>query len=107
MTMLKTTRHIFLRSCTAQLLVASITVYALESSAASVGDAGAEASQAECYPAPDSRQPQYIVGYGSLLEENSRKRTDPDVSTGFPIRVSVTPGAGWREVKKSAPALLI
>jgi hypothetical protein len=41
----------------------------------------------ECHPAPDFARDQYIIGYGSLMNEASKKRTAPNAGPGLPIRV--------------------
>ena len=40
-----------------------------------------------CHPLPEAGKPQYIVGYGSLMEETSRLRTAPNAGAALPIRV--------------------
>ncbi len=42
----------------------------------------------ECHPVPDSSRPQYIVGYGSLMQDESRKRTSPKAGTAHPVEVT-------------------
>jgi len=56
--------------------------------AARIGD-GAHTGiiQDVCHPAPEPGQNQYIVGYGSLLEQASRQRTVPDAGAALPVRV--------------------
>ena len=39
----------------------------------------------ECNIAPDSSRSQYIIGYGSLMQEESRKRTSPQAGPAHPI----------------------
>lgn len=41
----------------------------------------------ECNPGPDPTLPQYIVGYGSLMAEQSKRRTAPNAGTSLPVRV--------------------
>ncbi len=48
-------------------------------------------SDVECNAAPDASRPQYIVGYGSLMEDESRKRTSPNAGIAHPVEV-----AGYR-----------
>jgi hypothetical protein len=43
---------------------------------------------ADCNAQPDSKQPQYIIGYGSLMQDESRKRTSPQAEAAHPIEVS-------------------
>ena len=38
-----------------------------------------------CNVAPDSSRPQYIIGYGSLMQEESRKRTSPQAGPAHPV----------------------
>ena len=33
-------------------------------------------------------QPQFVIGYGSLMQDESRKRTTPEAGAAYPIRVS-------------------
>lgn len=40
-----------------------------------------------CHPAPEAGASQYIVGYGSLMEQASRRRTVPDAGEAVPVRV--------------------
>jgi len=47
----------------------------------------AGAAPAECHPIFDITRRQYIVGYGSLMEESSRKRTSPSASEALPATV--------------------
>ncbi len=41
----------------------------------------------ECRPAPDLQQPQYIIGYGSLMETASKERTTPKAGESLPVLV--------------------
>ena len=43
--------------------------------------------EADCHPAVDPGQLQYIVGYGSLMQDESRKRTSPEAGPAHPIMV--------------------
>lgn len=43
--------------------------------------------EASCHPQPDFSRDQYIVGYGSLMNEASKRRTAPNAGLGFPVRV--------------------
>jgi len=53
------------------------------------GAGGAQpAAAADCHPLPDAGQPQYIIGYGSLMQDESRKRTSPQAGSAHPIEVS-------------------
>ena len=41
-----------------------------------------------CNAAPDPAQVQYIIGYGSLMQEESRKRTTPNANIAYPVKVN-------------------
>ncbi|MGY6277903.1 gamma-glutamylcyclotransferase family protein [Methylomonas sp. MgM2] len=41
-----------------------------------------------CNVAPDPKQAQYIIGYGSLMQDESRQRSVPDSDAAYPITVS-------------------
>lgn len=41
----------------------------------------------DCHPEINPNLPQYIVGYGSLMDEASKKRTDPSAEESFPILI--------------------
>jgi hypothetical protein len=43
---------------------------------------------ADCNIQPDLTLPQYIIGYGSLMQDESRKRTAPQAGAAHPIEVS-------------------
>jgi len=45
-------------------------------------------SAADCRPAPDASRPQYIIGYGSLMQDESRQRTSPQAGPAHPVQVS-------------------
>jgi hypothetical protein len=38
-----------------------------------------------CHPKINPQLPQYIIGYGSLIDEPSKKRTDPSAQESFPV----------------------
>lgn len=42
----------------------------------------------DCNLQPDASLPQYIIGYGSLMQDESRKRTSPQAGAAHPIEVS-------------------
>ncbi|MFZ2168145.1 MAG: gamma-glutamylcyclotransferase family protein [Methylococcaceae bacterium] len=42
----------------------------------------------DCNVAPDSKKPQHIIGYGSLMQDESRKRSAPNADTAYPVRVN-------------------
>ena len=41
-----------------------------------------------CYPRPDLKKPQYIIGYGSLMNEQDKLRSAENTSYNLPIYVS-------------------
>ncbi|WP_454780953.1 gamma-glutamylcyclotransferase family protein [Legionella sp. WA2022007384] len=41
----------------------------------------------DCHPKINPNLPQYIVGYGSLIDETSKKRTDPYAEESFPVLI--------------------
>jgi hypothetical protein len=43
---------------------------------------------ADCHPAPDPSRPQFVVGYGSLMEDGSRARTAPRAGAAHPVEVT-------------------
>lgn len=42
----------------------------------------------DCNAAVDAAQPQFIIGYGSLMQEASRQRSMPAVKAAYPVEVS-------------------
>jgi hypothetical protein len=40
-----------------------------------------------CNLPPDSNRPQYIIGYGSLMQDESRKRTSPQAGPPHPVDI--------------------
>jgi hypothetical protein len=44
--------------------------------------------EATCHAAPDADKLQYIVGYGSLMQDESRKRTSPQAGPAHPVEVT-------------------
>ena len=46
-----------------------------------------EAAVDTCHPAPRASVPQYIIGYGSLMEDASRQRSVPQAVEVVPVRV--------------------
>src|SRR6185503_16551328 len=55
--------------------------------AAAPGDASRALSapvSGECNASPDSSRSQYIIGYGSLMQDESRKRTSPQAGPAYP-----------------------
>lgn len=49
--------------------------------------AAAQAS-GDCHPLPTPGLPQYLIGYGSLMQEASRLRTAPSAKEAWPVRVT-------------------
>jgi hypothetical protein len=45
------------------------------------------ADDATCNAAPDAASPQYVIGYGSLMQDESRKRTAPEAGPAYPVLV--------------------
>jgi len=41
----------------------------------------------DCHPTINDRLPQYIIGYGSLIDEQSKKRTDPTAKESLPVLI--------------------
>jgi len=41
-----------------------------------------------CHPNVDSHKPQFTVGYGSLMEDSSRRRTAPNTGEALPVLVT-------------------
>ena len=42
----------------------------------------------DCHPEVDPSKPQYVVGYGSLMETASKRMTEPDAGTNLPVSVT-------------------
>ena len=42
----------------------------------------------ECHPIANLDLPQYVVGYGSLMQDESRKRTSPHAGPAHPVEVT-------------------
>ena len=59
-------------------------VAALALGLAQAGPAGAD----DCHPALDPSKPQYIVGYGSLMQSSSKRMTEPNAGINLPILVT-------------------
>ena len=49
--------------------------------------AARDGASPECGAPPDTSRPQYIVGYGSLMQDESRKRTSPQAGPAHPVEV--------------------
>lgn len=48
----------------------------------------AEQYTGQCNSPADTTQAQYIIGYGSLMQEASRKRTAPNADTAYPVEIT-------------------
>lgn len=46
-----------------------------------------KAASDTCHPQINPRLPQYIVGYGSLIDEQSKKTTDPKAYENIPVLI--------------------
>ena len=42
----------------------------------------------DCHPELDADRPQYIIGYGSLMERASKRATEPDAGENLPVIVA-------------------
>ena len=81
---------------TPRLLAAAIAVALFPSTTAvALADDGLDALRAvapvdgpDCHPPFDPAQPQWVIGYGSLMQESSRKRTAPNAAFAVPVEVS-------------------
>ncbi len=52
-------------------------------------ESGAATRAAEgCRAAPDAGRTQYVIGYGSLMQDESRRRTAPQAGPAHPVEVS-------------------
>jgi cation transport regulator ChaC len=47
----------------------------------------APAPTGDCHPVPNAQSSQYIIGYGSLMQNASKSRTDPNTGESIPIIV--------------------
>ena len=41
-----------------------------------------------CDASPDARRAQYVVGYGSLMQDESRERTSPHAGAAHPVEIA-------------------
>lgn len=83
-----------LRAPVVALLIASLAGCAGNALLASDGSAGSDALMklaanvgGECNVPVDATKTQYLIGYGSLMQEQSRKRSMPTVDKVFPVDV--------------------
>lgn len=51
-------------------------------------------AEVDCHAPPDASRAQYIIGYGSLMQDESRKRTSPKAGPAHPVEV-VGYRRGW------------
>ena len=52
-------------------------------------EAGAATREADdCRAAADAGRPQFVIGYGSLMQDDSRRRTAPNAGPAHPVEVS-------------------
>jgi len=51
-------------------------------------DLQTQSSTRICHPMVDSSKPQYTIGYGSLMEDASRRRTAPNTGEALPVLVT-------------------
>jgi hypothetical protein len=51
------------------------------------GQAFGDGISGECNAPPDSSRPQYIIGYGSLMQDESRKRTSLQAGPAHPVEI--------------------
>lgn len=42
----------------------------------------------ECRASPDPARPQFVIGYGSLMQDDSRQRTSPNAGPAHPVELS-------------------
>jgi hypothetical protein len=69
-----------------QALLVSASLIACHAS-----EAQTVAKDESCNLQPDPKAIQYIVGYGSLMQDESRRRTAPESGPAYPVKVT-----GWR-----------
>jgi cation transport regulator ChaC len=68
------------------LFVPALTSCLVACSAA--GQLAAPDIGSECNTPPDGDRPQYVIGYGSLMQDDSRKRTSPGAGPAHPVEIS-------------------
>jgi hypothetical protein len=49
---------------------------------------GSGLADEHCHPKIDPQVPQYVIGYGSLMENASKARTAPDTGANLPVMVT-------------------
>jgi len=70
------------------LLAMTFTVQAESVNSVSQTDLQIQSFTRSCHPQVDSSQPQYTIGYGSLMEDASRRRTAPNTGEALPVLVT-------------------
>ena len=71
------------------LYVLAFLIFPFTTLAKSVHPAAQVAPQTKvCHPVVDANKPQYTVGYGSLMEDASRRRTAPNTGEALPVMVT-------------------
>jgi hypothetical protein len=84
------------RARIALLLVALVPVTACAA-------ARGPSAKASCRPPPDAARPQYVVGYGSLMQEASRERTAPHAAAAYPVTITGYRRGWYVQSKSSGP----
>ena len=90
---------------------------ALLALATSLAALPAHASDGGCGEPVDTERPQYIIGYGSLMQDASRLRTSPKAGPAHPVeiegyrrgwfsRAAVRPGSTWLGVQSQPKSRL-
>jgi hypothetical protein len=64
-----------------------LAILVLTSGLVACATAGGLPAPGECNAAPDASRSQYIIGYGSLMQEESRKRTSPRAGPAHPVEI--------------------
>ena len=77
-----------MRSGAVLLAAASLVACSVNAPGFRAAMAQQQAVVGECNAQPDSGRPQYIVGYGSLMQQESRQRTSPRAGPAHPIELS-------------------
>ncbi len=75
------------KSTSLRLRHSTSLVLAITLAACAAPDKGVSFTVVECNATPDASQMQYIIGYGSLMQEESRKRTAPKAGPAYPVVV--------------------
>lgn len=67
---------------------ASAALWAAAFCAAALAMPGVASAEDKCHPVVDESRPQFIVGYGSLMEEASKRRSAPNSGFNHPVHVT-------------------